>query len=221
MSTVPLVSIIVPVFNQERFLGRCLRSLVAQDFPAGDYEIVVVDDGSTDGTGLVLDLFRDEIRVLQNEGNAGLPSALNRGIRSSRSLFTVRVDSDDYVNSAFVRVLYTFLAQNKYMDAVACDYFLVNDEEEILERRNCEESPIACGIMFRTEQLIEIGLYDEEFLLHEERDLRLRFMEKHGIHRIEAPLYRYRRHGGNITNDAEAMAHHYAMLVEKHGEQRV
>ena len=218
MSTVPLVSVIVPVFNQERFLGRCLRSLGAQDFPDGDYEVVVVDDGSNDGTGHVLDLFRGEVRVLRNEVNSGLPTALNRGIRSSSSLFTVRVDSDDYVNAEFIRVLYTFLAQNRYMDAVACDYFLVDDDETILERRNCEEHPIACGIMFRTDQLIDIGLYDEEFLLHEERDLRRRFMEKHSIHRIEAPLYRYRRHSGNITNDTEAMAHHYAMLAKKHGE---
>jgi glycosyltransferase involved in cell wall biosynthesis len=219
VSTVPLVSVIVPVFNQERFLGRCLRSLVEQDFPRGDYEVVVVDDGSTDGTGQILDLFSEEVRVLRNEVNSGLPAALNRGIRSSCSLLTVRVDSDDYVNAEFIRVLFTFLAQNRHMDAVACDYFLVDDDEIVLERRSCEDYPIACGIMFRTDQLIEIGLYDEEFLLHEERDLRLRFIEQHSIHRIEAPLYRYRRHTGNITNDAEAMAHHHAMLVEKHGEQ--
>ena len=132
MSTVPVVSVIVPVFNQERFLGRCLRSLLAQDFPDGDYEVIVVDDGSNDGTGHVLDLFRGEIRVLRNEVNSGLPTALNRGIRSSSSLFTVRVDSDDYVNAEFIRVLYTFLAQNRYMDAVACDYFLVDDDEVVV-----------------------------------------------------------------------------------------
>jgi hypothetical protein len=57
--------------------------------------------------------------------------------------------------------------------------------------------------------------------LHEERDLRFRFLEKHSIHRIEAPLYRYRRHEGNITNNAEAMERHHAKLVEKYGEQNV
>jgi glycosyltransferase involved in cell wall biosynthesis len=213
------VSVIVPVFNQERFLGRCLRSLVSQDFPPSDYEIVVVDDGSTDGTGQVLDVFRDEIRTLRSNVNTGLPAALNRGIRSSSSLYTVRVDSDDYVNAEFIRVLATFLMQNSHMDAVACDYYLVDDEEVVLERRRCDEHPIACGIMFRTEQLIEIGLYDEDFLVHEERDLRLRFVEERIIHRIEIPLYRYRRHDGNITNDTEVMEHHYAMLVEKHGKK--
>ena len=219
MSAVPLVSVVVPVYNQEQFLGRCLRSLLAQDFPRDDYEIVVVDDGSSDGTGHILDLFSGEIRVFRNEMNAGLPAALNRGIRSSSSLFVVRVDSDDYVNTEFLRVLHTFLARNRYMDAVACDYLLVDDSETVLEHRNCDDHPIACGIMFRTDQLIDIGLYDEEFLLCEERDLRLRFTDKYNIHRIEVPLYRYRRHDGNITNDAKAMKRHLDMLVEKHGEQ--
>jgi glycosyltransferase involved in cell wall biosynthesis len=217
--TIPLVSVIVPVYNQEQFLGRCLRSLKAQDFPREDYEVVVIDDGSSDGTGLILDLHRKDIRILRNEVNAGLPAALNMGIRSSSSLFTVRVDSDDYVNAEFIRVLYTFLAQNQYMDAVACDYYLVDDSETVLERRNCDDHPIACGIMFRTDQLIDVGLYDEDFLLHEDRDLRLRFLERHCIHRIEAPLYRYRRHSGNITNNVEEMARHFDKLLDKHGEQ--
>lgn len=219
MPTIPLVSVIVPVYNQEQFLGRCLRSLKAQNFPREDYEVVVIDDGSSDGTGHILDLHRKDIRILRNEVNAGLPTALNMGIRSSSSLFTVRVDSDDYVSAEFIRVLYTFLTQNQYMDAVACDYYLVDDSGTVLERRNCNDHPIACGIMFRTDQLIDVGLYDEDFLLHEERDLRLRFLKLHCIHRIEVPLYRYRRHSGNITNNVEEMARHFDKLLDKHGEQ--
>jgi hypothetical protein len=104
------------------------------------------------------------------------------------------------------------------MDAIACDYLLVDDNEEVLGWRNCELDPIACGIMFRTEQLMDIGLYDEDFRLHEERDLRLRFLTRYRLTRLEVALYRYRRHDGNITNDTEAMAHHLARFREKHGE---
>ena len=82
------------------------------------------------------------------------------------------------------------------MDAVACDYFLVNDTEEVIERKNCLTDPIGCGVMFRKDQLVNIGLYDEDFLRHEERDLRLRFVKEHKIYRLELPLYRYRRHSG-------------------------
>ncbi len=70
--------------------------------------------------------------------------------------------------------------------------------------------------MFRVEQLIDIGLYDEEFLMHEEKELRLRFLKRHDIKRIELPLYRYRRHQGNMTNDLHESRRHEENLRQKH-----
>ncbi|MBE2205458.1 MAG: glycosyltransferase family 2 protein [Chthoniobacterales bacterium] len=217
MKHVPTVSVIVPVFNHEKYIGRCLRSLMAQDYPREDFEIIVIDDGSSDRTPFALELFQEEITLIKNESNRGLPASLNRGIHAANAPYVVRVDSDDYVNAYFLRILSMSLANNLYMDAVACDYLLVDDREEVLARKNCLEEPIACGIMFRTEQLIDIGLYDESFLLHEERDLRYRFSEKYSIHRLELPLYRYRRHETNITNDKDAMDLHMNNLIQKHG----
>jgi glycosyltransferase involved in cell wall biosynthesis len=219
MKHAPTVSIIVPVFNHEKFIGRCLRSLMAQEYPREDFEIIVIDDGSSDRTPYALELFHEEITLIRNETNLGLPASLNRGIHAAKAPFVVRVDSDDYVNRYFLRALNMFISSNCYMDAVACDYIIVDDREEFLCRKNCLEEPIACGIMFRVEQLIDIGLYDENFLLHEERDLRFRFLEKYSIHRVELPLYRYRRHETNITNNAEAMGHHMQNLIAKHGPQ--
>lgn len=213
------VSVIVAAHNEERFIGRCLRSLLAQRLPRDRFEIIVVDDGSRDRTAEITESFGDSVRLLTNDSNLGLPTSLNRAIRSVRSPFIVRVDADDYVNASFVDVLYIFLAENPDLDAVACDYLLVDDREEVLGRRNCMDQPIACGIMFRTDQMLDIGLYDESFLLHEDRDLRVRFLEKHTIHRIPLPLYRYRRHADNITNDTAAMEHHYQRLIDKHGDK--
>ena len=102
------------------------------------------------------------------------------------------------------------------MDAVACDYFVVDDCENVIERRNCMEHPIGCGIMFRSGQLIDIGLYDDGLLMHEDRDLRVRFLEKYAISRIELPLYRYRRHPDNMTNDRSAYEHYENRLRGKH-----
>jgi len=219
MKQAPTVSVIVPVFNHEKYIGRCLRSLLAQEYPRADFEIIVIDDGSSDRTPYALELFHEEVTLIRNEKNLGLPASLNRGIHASSAPYIVRVDSDDYVNRGFLKILCLFLANNLHMDAVACDYLTVNDREEVLGRKNCLEEPIACGIMFRTEQLVDIGLYDENFLLHEERDLRFRFLEKYSIHRVELPLYRYRRHDGNITNNVEAMDHHMKNLIAKHGPQ--
>lgn len=214
----PLVSVVVPVYNQDRYISRCLRSLLNQNFPNDKFEIIVVNDGSTDKTSAALHSFNDDITLIDLDENVGLPSALNQAIRTAQAPYLVRVDADDYVNEYFLTILYMFLAENRYMDAVACDYLLVNEREEVLERRSCLIDPIACGIMFRTDCLIDIGLYDESFLLHEERDLRIRFLKKYAITHVEVPLYRYRRHEKNLTNNSSAAEYHLSMLIEKHGE---
>jgi hypothetical protein len=73
--------------------------------------------------------------------------------------------------------------------------------------------------MFRIEQLIEIGLYDEDFLCREDEDLRLRFLKKYQIDRVKLPLYRYRQHENNMTNNAEQMHYYQCMLNQKHEEK--
>ena len=215
-----LVSVIVAAHDEERYIGRCLRSLLAQRFARSQFEIVVVDDGSTDRTAAILETFGADIRMIRNDKNLGLPASLNKAITSTHSKFVVRVDADDYVNAAFLDVLFLFLAENPKFDAAACDYLLVDDREEILRRADAMKEPIACGIMFRTEQLIDIGLYDESFLRHEDRDLRLRFLDRYTIHHVPLPLYRYRRHDDNITNDVAAMNFHEERLNEKHKGRR-
>lgn len=213
----PVVSVIVPAYNEERHVSRCLRSLLAQTMPRDRFEIVLVNDGSSDRTAQVLEAFRDEIVLVEHDANRGLPASVNAAIRRARAPYVVRVDADDFVNARFLEMLHDFLRENRYMDAIACDYLLVDDQEEVLARKDCLAEPIACGIMFRIEHLIDIGLYDESFLLHEETELRVRFERKYRIHRLELPLYRYRRHAGNSSNDVAAMEHHRRRLVEKHG----
>lgn len=217
MNTIPSLSVVIPVYNQEEWIGRCLRSLLNQTLSRHMYELIVINDGSNDRTDFALELFKDEILQITNDNNIGLPASLNKGIKASRANLIVRVDSDDYVNEEFLYILLKYIELNKYMDAVACDYYLVDDQEEIIDRKNCLKDPIGCGILFKTNHLLEIGLYDENFLLHEERELRERYEKKFKIHRVELPLYRYRRHDNNMTNNIDAMKYHEKKLIDKHG----
>ena len=73
--------------------------------------------------------------------------------------------------------------------------------KKILKRVNADVNPIGCGILFRIENLLDIGLYDKTFLVHEDKDLRYRFLKKYSIYRLPIPLYRYRKHDSNITNN--------------------
>jgi GT2 family glycosyltransferase len=221
MTPIPTVSLVVAVRNQEKYIGRCIRSILNQTYPSGDYEVIVVNDASTDRTQFALEQFEHEIRLIQNPEQKGLPGSLNIGILSARGRFVVRIDGDDYVHAEYLNILSMHLALNPWMDAVACDYHLVANNDEVIERMNCEEKPIGCGIMFRIDQLVELGLYDEQFLLHEDKDLRIRFLEKYKIHRVALPLYRYRRHDENMTNDHGAMNGYRNQLEAKHGLEKV
>lgn len=212
----PKISVIIPTYNQEKYLGRCLRSLMDQSMNREDYEIIVINDGSIDKTKFAANLFKEEIFLINNKKNMGLPYSINKGILSAKGRFVVRVDSDDYVNKEFLNIPYNFLSSNFDIDAVSCDYFLVDDNENIIKRENSDKKPIGCGIMFRLEHLLDLGLYDNKFLLHEDKDLRYRFLKKYKIFRIPLPLYRYRKHVNNITNNKLKMKKHLRQFKKKH-----
>jgi len=215
------ISVIVPVYNQQLYIGRCLRSLLDQSLDRESYEIIVVNDGSKDKTETVLSGFIDEIILKKNNKNMGLPYSLNKGIKFSKGRFIVRVDSDDYVNREFLKYIQMYLLYNNEMDAVCCDYYLVDDGENILKKMNAIKNPIGCGIMFRAESLIKIGMYDRNFKIHEDKDLRIRFLKEHKIDRIALPLYRYRKHSNNITKNKKKMTEHYKKLLKKHKKVKI
>ncbi len=217
----PKISVIVPVYNQELYIGRCLRSLLHQSIDHSEYEILVVNDGSDDLTGYALDQFCDPydsvVKVITNKKNKGLPASVNMALKASIAAYVVRVDSDDFVNFNFLNFLQHYLETNKHADAVACDYLLVDNDESEIRRCNCDKDPIACGIMFHKDSVFDVGLYDESFLCNEERELRIRYEKKYNIHRLAIPLYRYRRHGNNLTNDNKTMDFYNKNLTKKHG----
>jgi glycosyltransferase involved in cell wall biosynthesis len=212
----PTVSVLVAVRNQEKFIGRCIRSILNQTYSQRDFEIIVVNDASTDRTRHALALFEPDIQIIDNPKHLGLPGSLNVAIHAAKGRFVVRVDGDDYVHAEYLNILSLHLAMNSYMDAVACDYLLVDDNENVLLSVDCMKKPIGCGVMFRIEHLVDLGLYDEEFLAHEDKDLRIRFLRKHKISRVSLPLYRYRRHDANMTNDKKHMNHYLLGLKRKH-----
>lgn len=212
----PTISVIIPAHNQEKYIGRCIRSLLNQKYPESEYEIIVIDDASEDRTAYALELFREDIHILKNQVQSGLPATLNKGIRSAKGRFIVRVDADDYVHDEYLNVLSLHLQFNPTMDAVACDYYMVDEHESILSCQNCLDEPIGCGIMFRVEHLIQLGLYDEQMHYHEDKDFRIRFEDEFNIHRVALPLYRYRKHKNNMTNNTVKMKAYEVRLKDKH-----
>ena len=209
------VSVIVPVFNSELYIGRCIRSLLNQSINPENYEIILINDGSSDNTKKAIEPFVGDLIIIENKKNLGLPASLNKGIKKARGQFIVRVDSDDYVHVEFLKILSLHLQLNHSIDAIASDYLLVNNDQDVLGQNNCLKNLIGCGIMFRLKHLINIGLYDESFLLREEEELMIRFKSKYKISRLQLPLYRYRKHENNITNNKEKMKKFKKRLSEQ------
>lgn len=211
------VSIIITCFNREKFIGRAIRSAISQRFSADQLEVIVVDDGSTDNSRAIISDFGDAIVPLFNKKNMGLPAARNLGIRRARGRYVLHLDSDDYIHDDLVYIEELHLAHNPDWGAVSCDYVVVDEHERHIERGSAVEKPIACGIMFRKESLIEIGLYDESLRYCEDEDMRIRFIAKYPIGHVYLPLYRYTRHRHNMTNDHAEMARYRKKVARKHG----
>lgn len=210
-------SIIVTSYNYANYVERCIRSCLDQSLPTEQYELIVVDDGSTDNTLSIIEKFKvaPNFRAMENRANVGVAQAANIGIRASVGQFVVRVDADDFVNNNFLLFLTTYLDANHDAFGVACDYIVVDEHEDIRERRYADRHPISCGIMYRKDLLTKVGLYDPNFRHLEEEELRQRVGDYYKIHYLHIPLYRYRMHNSNKTKRADEIAKARAALVRR------
>ena len=113
--TSPDVSVIVCTYNHAKWIERCLRSLINQDFIKKDeYEVIIIDDCSKDYTQKILKNFKfDNFRFYKNKKNLGLPVSLNKAIKLSLGKYIVRVDSDDFVRRNFIYLTRLFLNLNR------------------------------------------------------------------------------------------------------------
>lgn len=143
-----LVSIIVPVFNCEAYLDKCLNSILNQSYT--NLEIILVDDGSTDNSGIICDKFSEldsRVRVIHKD-NQGVAIARNTGIKCSNGIYIGFVDSDDFLESTMYEKMINQMDNNN-ADLVMCNYYILKDgivdyhnhniENNILEIENLDE----------------------------------------------------------------------------------
>lgn len=215
------VSIIITNYNYAKYLNRSVRSAFVQDFQEDKYEIIVVDDSSDDWSKQIIDSYGQYIKAVYFKKNVGLAAARNAGIKKALGDYILFLDADDYLNKHIIKIESLYLDYNEEADAVACDYWLVDDNEDTIGRNSCIDMPIACGIMFRKKCLIDIGMYDENFKMWEEKDLRIRFLKKYKIDHLAMPLYRYRQHDTNMTKDKEKDLKFTNELIKKHKAEKL
>ena len=117
-----LISVIVPVYNVRMYLEHCLASISAQSYK--NLEIIIVDDGSTDGGSAICDAYaeRDSRCLVVHQENQGLWAARNTGQKMAKGDFIMFIDSDDYIHVDMINRLYDALMQNPQCDLALCNY---------------------------------------------------------------------------------------------------
>jgi glycosyltransferase involved in cell wall biosynthesis len=194
-----VVSVIIPTYNRAAKVAKAVSSVLEQTFR--DFELIVVDDGSTDPTRSVLQPFGTRIRFLLHEENRGVSAARNTGIRASQGPLIAFLDSDDYWLPEKLEKQVGFF--RLHPDAVACQ------TEEIWIRRGRRVNPMQkhakpsgdifapslrlclvspSGVMLRRSLLDEVGWFDETLPACEDYDLWLRISCRYPVHLLGEPL---------------------------------
>ena len=197
----PDISVIITNYNYGKYLHRAVRSCINQTNV--NHEVIVVDDCSTDNSISSLKIFENKIKILKTSKNGGVAAAANLGIKNALGQFVIRVDADDYVSSEMCYFMKKYLESNHDAFCVSCDYELVDNYENVIERKYASIDNISCGIMYRKDLLIELGAYNDNFRHREEEELRKRLGSYYNIHHLNIPFYRYRMHNTNKTKTKE------------------
>ena len=127
------ISIIVPVYNVEKYLSRCIDSILNQTFD--DFELILIDDGSPDHSGAICDDYakKDNRILVIHKENGGLSDARNAGINIASGEYIMFVDSDDYISKDMCEILYQRIIKDK-SDMALCSVRGVNEEGEEIEK---------------------------------------------------------------------------------------
>lgn len=209
----PRVSIILPTYNGEKYLCKSIESILAQT--CRDWELILVDDCSTDKTAGLADMFarRDaRIQVIHNERNLKLPGALNAGFSLAKGEYLTWTSDDNLYLPDAIEVMTGCLDRYKDVYMVRTSMFFMNEEgcitgeaETYDDRKMYDHNCMGACFMYRREVRDEIGDYDTTSFCVEDYDYWLRVLKRFGsVLPIDQVLYRYRRHGGSLSERKKA-----------------
>ena len=224
---VPLISVVMPVYNCERYVAHAVESILAQTLV--DFEFVIIDDGSTDKTPEILRRYaaRDPRIRLVSRPNRGLVASLNEGLALARGELVARMDADDIAFPQRFERQIAFLRDHPDVVCVGSATLEIDEagrelvvtayplhDEEIQEclLKGCSTlfHPTA---MIRREAVISVGGYREEMKHGEDYDLWLRLGERGRLANLEEVLLRYRIHPGSKTERFHEEQHRYGKMA--------
>lgn len=211
---IPLISIIMPVFNAGDFLWEALESIGSQTFR--NFEILAVDDGSSDESLIILKAYakRDKrLKIFHTPKNHGLSHAANIAISHSKSEFIARFDADDIMPSDRLEMQVEFLQQNPDIVVVGGQCALINDDgkfiskklfplvDESIRKMSFLAMSLQAGSMMVNRKLIprDFTYYTSQYRYAEDHELLFKLMQFGKVANLNETLLYYRQHGENST----------------------
>lgn len=224
----PLVSVCISAYNRSHLVAQAIESVLRQTY--SPIEIVVVNDGSTDGTAEVIGRYGDRVRTINHEKNRGSAAAKNSALRASSpdAKYVALLDSDDWFLPTFVARCVQHLEHHPEHGFVYVNEITVDDSgREVHRRRDAEPWSIehwlrTCHLrgdtwMARRELVMATELHDEELPMDDDYDLFYQLLERTTFVHVPEPLVMIRRHGQQKTRDALTLARCHAAHLVKYG----
>lgn len=220
-----LVSIVLPVYNGADHISESIESVLKQTYQ--NWELIVVDDCSTDNTPEIIENFRksdSRIRILRNERNLKLPMTLNAGFASAKGDYFTWTSDDNMYRSNALEKMVTVLDENQGIDFVYADLSVINDSGEIISEAKQPEPPeirfynmMGACFMYRRELAENVGEYDPATFLAEDYDYWLRCYKYTNFLHINENLYIYRWHEKSLSiTKRKDVAYQTQYVLDKH-----
>lgn len=224
----PLVTVYITNYNYASYLRQAIDSVIDQTFQ--NFELIIIDDGSTDSSWEIIEPYKlhPKVRVIFQE-NKGLSATNNVALRLSRGKYIMRLDADDYLDPNALLIMVNKLEESPNLGLVFPDYYYIDEKGNVTgqERRHNFEATVtlldqpahgACT-MIRKTNLIGVGGYNDQFVCQDGYDLWLRFIERHNVANINLPLFYYRRHGNNLTEQTSLILKTRAKIKELYAKR--
>lgn len=222
------VSVVVPAYNAEQYIEDALTSIFAQTYT--DFEVIVVDDGSTDNTREIVNTFNDPRLRYVYQKNAGPSVARNTGINLSRSEYIAFLDADDQWEPQFLEQMLAVLEEDPSADAAYCGFQYMDSNAVLLPNKVYRGVPperfrdelfkdnwlSSCEVVIRRSALQVTGGFDPSFSFAEDYDLWLRLSKRSKFVGIPLFLVRYRLTKTGLSGDINTAFASLLRLAEKH-----
>lgn len=223
----PVVSVIIPNYNHAQYVGDAIRSVLAQTYR--NYEIIVVDDGSTDNSREIVAQFGEKVKYIY-QSNAGLSAARNTGIAQARGEFIGVLDADDMYEPDFMSVLVPILQSDQEAEAVYCGYRFVDVSNQPLPQVEARLIPpdrlfqalaegnflVPESILVRKRCYDKVGMFDVNFRACEDVDMWLRITKHYKVLGVTNILTRHRTLPNSMSTDPTRQTENRLAVIQKH-----